>query len=586
MIANKSWVAKPAPDEELYQSLKSQIQTGDILIKLIAQRNITSFNEAKSYFMPSIDDLHSPFLMKDMDKAVTLLHYAIETHQKIVVYGDYDVDGTTAVALVYSFFLKIYSNLLFYIPDRFLEGYGISDKGIDWAHENGATIIIALDCGIKSIGKVEYAREKGIEFIICDHHTPGDEIPPAAAVLNPKRVDCEYPYKELSGCGIGFKLISAYAEKYEIPWDPDQYLGLVAVSNAADIVHMTGENRILTYFGLLKINTNPRPGYKALIELAGVKSKMTVNDLVFRIGPRINAAGRIASGNLAVKILIEESYENAMKLAEQINQNNTDRQSVDSTITKEALEMIELLDNNETRKTTVLFNKNWHKGVIGIVASRLIDKYYRPTILLTESNGMAVGSGRSVPGFNLYEAIKECDEYLEQWGGHQAAAGLSLSLDNIQKFSEKFEESVSRTITDEMLTPVLEYDLEIDLDDVTATFCRSIERFGPFGPESMKPVFVSRGLSTYYKPKLVGNNHLQLSLRSKAGKHYKGIAFGLGHFYEEILKASTFDICYTIEPNEYKGDYIVSINVKDIHIQKPDDQNTASVLQNSHAQIH
>ncbi len=582
MIANKSWVAKPAPDEEIYQSLKSQIQTGDILLKLIAQRNITSFSEAKSYFMPSIDDLHSPFLMKDMDKAVTLIHEAIGNNKKIVVYGDYDVDGTTAVALVYSFFSKIYSNLLYYIPDRFLEGYGISSKGIDWAAENGASIIIALDCGIKSVGKVEYARDKGIEFVICDHHMPGDMIPPAAAVLNPKRLDCEYPYKELSGCGIGYKLISAYAEKYEITWDPDEYLGLVAVSNAADIVHMTGENRILTYFGLLKINTNPRPGYKALIELAGVKSKMTVNDLVFRIGPRINAAGRIASGTLAVEMLIEESYENAVKLAERINQNNTDRQSVDSTITKEALEMIEQLDENETRKTTVLFNKNWHKGVIGIVASRLIEKYYRPTILLTESNGMAVGSGRSVPGFNLYDAIKECEEYLEQWGGHQAAAGLSLSLDNIEKFAEKFEESVSKSITKEMLTPILEYDLEIDIDDVTATFCRSIERFGPFGPESMKPVFVSHGLTNYYKPKLVGNNHLQLSLRSGEGKLYKGIAFGLGHFYEEMLKSSRFDICYTIEPNEYKGDYIVSINIKDIHFPEAQEQNVPEVHQFTH----
>jgi len=567
-MTKKTWVAKPAADEELIQKLKSQIETSDHLIRLIAQRNIGSFHEARSYFMPSINDLHSPFLMQDMEKAVEILNQAILGDQKIIVYGDYDVDGTTAVALVYSFFQKIHPNLLYYIPDRFTEGYGISTKGIDWAHEHGATLIVALDCGIKSIEKVEYAKEIGIEFIICDHHTPGETIPPAAAVLNPKREDCTYPYKELSGCGIGYKLVHAYSEKYNIAWDPDEYLGLVAVSIAADIVHMTGENRILTYFGLKKINSNPRPGYQALMELAGVKNKLTVNDLVFRIGPRINAAGRIASGNLAVQMLIENSYEKAVKLAEQINQNNTDRQSVDSTITREAFEMIEKLEGNGSRKTTVLFNKDWHKGVIGIVASRLIDKYYRPTILLTESNGMAVGSGRSVPGFNLYEAIKECDHLLEQWGGHQAAAGLSLRIDNIQEFSDKFEESVGRLITEEMLTPVIEYDMEIPLDDVTPTFCRSIERFGPFGPESMKPVFVSRGLTSFYKPKLVGNNHLQVSLKSKSGKFYKGIAFGLGERYEDMLKSKDFDICYTIEPNEYKGEYHVSINIKDIQFPR------------------
>jgi len=563
-MLQKNWIAKPPADEVLFQTLKSQIQTGDNLLRLIAQRNITSFNEARSFFMPSMEDLHCPFLMKDMKEAVEMLQHAISEGKKIIVYGDYDVDGTTAVALVYSFFRKFHSNILYYIPDRFAEGYGISFKGIDWAYENNASIIIALDCGIKSKGKVEYARERGIEFIICDHHTPGDTIPPAAAVLNPKRVDCTYPYKELSGCGIGYKLINAYAEKYGVAWNADEYLGLVAVSNAADIVHMTGENRILTYFGLQKINTNPRPGYKALIELAGVKSKLTVNDLVFRIGPRINAAGRVASGNLAVQMLVEENYENAIGLAEQINRNNTDRQSVDSTITKEAFEMIGQLENNESRKTTVLFNKDWHKGVIGIVASRLIEKYYRPTILLTESNGMAVGSGRSVAGFNLYEAIKECEDLIEQWGGHQAAAGLSLKVENVQKFADKFEKSVCSRITDEMLTPVLEYDLEIPLDDITNTFCRSIERFGPFGPESMKPVFVSRGLTNYYKPKLVGNNHLQVSLKSGKGKFYKAIGFGLGEHYDDILKSPNFDICYTIEPNEYKGEYMVSINIKDI----------------------
>jgi single-stranded-DNA-specific exonuclease len=506
--------------------------------------------------------------MKDMDVAVERIHSAIAKGEKIVIYGDYDVDGTTAVALVYSFFTKISDQILFYIPDRFTEGYGISSRGIDWASEQAATLVIALDCGIKSVDKIEYAKTKGIEFIICDHHNPGETIPDAVAVLNPKRIDCQYPYKELSGCGIGYKLIWAYAEQYQLSWDPDEYLGLVAVSVAADIVHMTGENRILTFFGLKKINANPRAGFRALIDLAGVKKELDVNDLVFRIGPRINAAGRIASGSLAVNMLIEESYEKAMELAKQINQTNTDRRSVDQIITKEALEMIENLDGNGSRKTTVLYNENWHKGVIGIVASRLIDNYYRPTILLTESNGKAVGSGRSVPGFNLYEAIHQCEDLLEQWGGHHAAAGLSLSLDKITAFSEKFEEIVGKSITEDQLTPILEYDLEINLDDVTQTFCRSIERFGPFGPESMKPVFASRDITYAYKPKLVGNNHLQVSLRSPGGNIFKGIAFGLGDRYQEILDAKRFDICYTVEPNEYRGDYLVSINIKDFRIQQ------------------
>jgi single-stranded-DNA-specific exonuclease len=564
----KRWVARPAPDEELFQTLKQQIKTNDILLKLIAQRNITSLTEAHSYFLPSKEALHSPFLMKDMDVAVERIHSAIAKGEKIVIYGDYDVDGTTAVALVYSFFTKISDQILFYIPDRFTEGYGISSRGIDWASEQAATLVIALDCGIKSVDKIEYAKTKGIEFIICDHHNPGETIPDAVAVLNPKRIDCQYPYKELSGCGIGYKLIWAYAEQYQLSWDPDEYLGLVAVSVAADIVHMTGENRILTFFGLKKINANPRAGFRALIDLAGVKKELDVNDLVFRIGPRINAAGRIASGSLAVNMLIEESYEKAMELAKQINQTNTDRRSVDQIITKEALEMIENLDGNGSRKTTVLYNENWHKGVIGIVASRLIDNYYRPTILLTESNGKAVGSGRSVPGFNLYEAIHQCEDLLEQWGGHHAAAGLSLSLDKITAFSEKFEEIVGKSITEDQLTPILEYDLEINLDDVTQTFCRSIERFGPFGPESMKPVFASRDITYAYKPKLVGNNHLQVSLRSPGGNIFKGIAFGLGDRYQEILDAKRFDICYTVEPNEYRGDYLVSINIKDFRIQQ------------------
>lgn len=563
---NKRWIAKNAPDEEVFQKLKNELKTSDILLKLIAQRNISSLQEAHSYFVPTLDALHAPFLMKNMDRAVDRISKAISGNEKIVIYGDYDVDGTTAVALVYSFFRKLHSNIDYYIPDRFKEGYGISQTGIDWANGQGATLIIALDCGIKSVDLVQYATGKQIDFIICDHHTPGDTVPDAVAVLNPKQKDCGYPYKELSGCGIGFKLVQAYAGHFNISWSAEEYMDLVAISISADIVHMTGENRILTYFGLKKINTDPRPGVKALIGISSLKNDLNVNDLVFRIGPRINAAGRITNGMLAVKVLIEENEDKAVEIASTVNQNNTDRQGVDQTITKQALEMIEQMNGHDHRKTTVLFNKDWHKGVIGIVASRLIEKYYRPTILLTESNGYAVGSARSVPGFDLYEAIKQCDPLLEQWGGHQAAAGLTMPLENVDAFRARFEEAVQQTITDELLTPVLEYDMELDLDDITQTFCRSIERFGPFGPENMKPVFISREVYVIDNPRIVGNNHLQLVFRSDNGNILKGIGFGLGDYQEHISRSKPLNICYTVEPNIYRGVYSISLNLKDIQI--------------------
>lgn len=564
-MTNKRWIAKNAPDESVFQKLKDQLKTSEILLKLIAQRNISSLQEAHSYFVPTLDALHAPFLMKNMDKAVARIHEAINANEKIVVYGDYDVDGTTSVALVYSFFHKLHKNIAYYIPDRFKEGYGISQTGIDWADEQGATLIIALDCGIKSVDLVQYASGKNIDFIICDHHTPGDTVPMAVAVLNPKQKDCSYPYNELSGCGIGFKLVQAYAEHFKLNWNAEEYMDLVAISISADIVHMTGENRILTYFGLKKINTDPRPGVKALIGISSLKNELNVNDLVFRIGPRINAAGRITNGMLAVKVLIEEDEQVAAEIASAVNQNNTDRQGVDQTITRQALEMIEKMNGND-RKTTVLFNKDWHKGVIGIVASRLIEKYYRPTILLTESNGYAVGSARSVPGFDLYEAIKQCDPLLEQWGGHQAAAGLTMPLENVNAFQLKFEEAVRQSITDDLLTPVLEYDMELDLDDITPTFCRSLERFGPFGPENMKPVFISRDVYVSGEPRIVGNNHLQLVFRSDNGNILKGIGFGLGELLDIISTSKPINICYTVEPNIYRGVYNVSLNLKDIHI--------------------
>lgn len=529
----------------------------------MAQRGIASFQEAFGYFQPKIEDLHSPFIMLDMQSAVERIGAAISNNEHIVVYGDYDVDGTTAVALVYSFLHSIYSNVSFYIPDRFKEGYGISFQGIDHAEEVGAKLIIALDCGIKSVEHTEYASAKAIDFVICDHHTPGDDLPKAAAILNPKRSDCPYPYKELSGCGIGFKLVQALITYLKKDTDPKEYLDLVAISIVSDIVHMTGENRTLTYYGLQKINQNPRPGVKALMKAAGVKAEMNVNDLVFKLGPRINAAGRMGSGALAVKMLIENDEEEALKIAGEINGRNANRQNIDKDITVQALEMIEKQGLTD-KKTTVLFNKEWHKGVIGIVASRLIDKYYRPTILLTESNGMAVGSARSVEGFNLYNAIKECEGLLAQWGGHQAAAGLTLPLDKIDELREKFEEAVGRSIDNELLIPALEYDLEIALTDITMTFCRSISRFGPFGPENNEPVFATKNVRLKGSPRIVGNNHLQMTVSDGDVIGHRAIAFGFGGIEQKLLEAETFDICYTVEVNKYRGYENVSLNIKDI----------------------
>jgi single-stranded-DNA-specific exonuclease len=562
---NKRWVSRAQPEQSVIEALRNEIKTTDVLLRLIAQRGINNLSEALTYFQPDLKQLHSPFLMKDMDKAVARLQKAFDANEKIIIYGDYDVDGTTAVALVYSFLKTHYDNILFYIPDRFKEGYGISSLGIEWAKEQGATLIVALDCGIKSLELIAQAKDAGIEFIICDHHTPGDEVPVAAAILNPKQADCEYPYKELSGCGIGFKLVQACAERLHIPFKPEEYLDLVAVSIASDIVHMTGENRILAYFGLERINTQPCPGLKALIELSGVKKDLAINDLVFRLGPRINAAGRIASGKLAVEMLIEKDPEKAVSMASGINQKNTDRQSVDQTITKQAMEMITKFGLTD-KKTTVLFDKDWHKGVIGIVASRLIEIHYKPTVLLTESNGYAVGSARSVPGFDLYNAIKQCDEYLDQWGGHQAAAGLTLPLENIEAFAAKFEEVVQGSITEDLLTPVIEFDLEINLSDITLSFCKSMERFGPFGPENMRPVFITRDVFLYGFPRQVGNGHLQFRVADDEGNVHQCIAYGLGEYYSLLKKNQAFDICYTVMINEFRGNISPSLTIKDIRL--------------------
>ena len=560
----KRWAPKPAPDLNILESIRKELKVNDILLQLIAQRHIGTLQEAFVHFTPDIKYLHDPLLMLDMEKAVDRIITAMEKGEKILIYGDYDVDGTTSVALVYSFLETVYPQIYYYIPDRFKEGYGISMQSVDWAKEKKISLIIALDCGIKANSQVQYANENGIDYIICDHHTPGDIIPDAYAILNPKRKDCPYPYKELSGCGIGFKLIQALATKLKLEWNSEEYLDLVAVSIASDIVPVTGENRTLAFFGLNRINTNPRPGIYALMQYAAIKTNMQINDLVFKLGPRINAAGRVASGSAAVAMLIEKSRHKAIEMAAEVNKSNSMRKEFDSTITTQALKMLEDDEDYLNRKTTVLFDREWHKGVIGIVASRLIDKYYRPTVLLTESNGYAVGSARSVPGFNLYEAISECADVLDQWGGHHAAAGLTMKLENIDLFKERFEEAVTRLITDDLLIPVIIYDLEIPFDAITLSFCKTLERFGPFGPENMKPVFMTKNLISVAEPRIVGNNHLLLSISDGSGVFFRAIGFGLSDFIEITHNGAKIDICYTIEPNEFRGEFSINLNIKDI----------------------
>ncbi|MCX6351342.1 MAG: single-stranded-DNA-specific exonuclease RecJ [Bacteroidetes bacterium] len=565
----KRWVAKPLPTQEIVTTLYEEMEAkvNKTLVTMMAQRGVSTLDEAKNFFNPDMSFLHDPFLMKGMAEATDRIKQAFKKGEKILVYGDYDVDGTTSVAVVYSCLKSLYENVLFYIPDRFKEGYGVSKQAVEWASEQGVKLVITLDCGIKSADLVSLADTMGIDFIIADHHTPDDDIPQAVAVLNPKQLDCDYPYKELSGCGIGYKLVQALAQDFRI--EPEDYLDLVVVSIAADIVPLDGENRILAHFGLKKLNSNPRPSLKALMELSGIRAGgvVSIDDLVFKIGPRINAAGRIATGELAVQMLIEKDYDAALKIVAEININNVARQGFDQNITAEAMALIDDNEALRNRKTTVLFNESWHKGVIGIVASRLIEKYYRPTVLLTASNGFATGSARSVRGYDLYSAIAECAHLLDKWGGHQAAAGLTLKRENIEAFSDAFEAIVSRTITEEQLTPIIEYDLEIPFSQITATFCKTIERFGPFGPQNMKPMFVTKELHAFGKPNIVGNNHLQFKITHPDAKtSHKAIAFGMGAMLDEIHNAKSFDLIYHIDPNEFKGSYYIAINVKDIKI--------------------
>ncbi len=595
----KRWVLKPGGYPEKVTSLAAALGVVPALAELLMQRDINTFAEARAFFRPELSDLHDPFLMKDMDKAVVRVINAIEKKEKILVYGDYDVDGTTAVALVYTFLKEElnHSQIDFYIPDRYAEGYGISFQSVDYARDNGYGLVIALDCGIKAVDKVAKGNEIGVDFIICDHHRPGEFLPDAVAVLDAKRLDCLYPFKELSGCGVGFKLIQALASTKMIPFEVlHKYLDLVVVSIASDIVPITGENRILAYYGLRLLNHNPRPGFEAILKFSNVNRKvepegaapligtlngleegnenfifsreLSISDLVFLLGPRINAAGRIESGRNSVELLICQDHAKAELIGQQINDFNTTRRDLDTSTTDMAMDAIKTVPRLRSARSTVVYNPDWHKGVIGIVASRLIESYYRPTIVLTQSNGLITGSARSIKDFDIYDAIDECSDLLEHFGGHKYAAGLSMRPENLNAFIEKFETVATRMITEEMLTPEVEIDLEINLNSINKKFLRVLKQFAPFGPGNMSPVFQTKGVIDNGYGRVVGKNHLKLTIGHPeiASNPFPAIAFQQGDHFSYISSGQPFDICYHIEENEWNGKKDIQLNIKDIKI--------------------
>lgn len=571
----KRWVIKEKGDENIVAQLAGEVGVSKALANLMVQRNIKTPEEARAFFEPDLSYLHDPFLMKDMNIAVERVSTAIKKNERILVYGDYDVDGTTAVAMMYSFLKEQYSNVEYYIPDRYKEGYGVSFQGIDFAYQNNCKLLITLDCGIKSVEKVKYARTKGLDVIICDHHYPGDVIPRATAVLDPKQASCNYPYKELSGCGVGFKLIHAFSRVHGIPFGKIAgYLDLVAVSIASDIVPLTGENRVLAYYGLKQLNESPRTGLREIIREAEVCRALTIEDVVFKLGPRINAAGRMETGSKAVELLISNDARLATGISKEINNFNIERRNVDRTITTEAMRMISEDQRTVNARTTVLFNPSWKKGVIGIVASRLIETYYRPTVILTESNGFATGSARSVQGYDLYQAIEACSDLLESFGGHMFAAGLTLKKENIRPFMERFEQYVNSTITEDQLVPRIFVDSELSFAEINEDFFNFLNRFQPFGPENMSPVFVSRNVQDTGTGRMVGSSgeHLRLELYqdSLQSKILPAIAFSQANHFEHIRGGHPFDICYSVEMNEFRGNRNLQLNIKDIKISRED----------------
>jgi single-stranded-DNA-specific exonuclease len=566
------WNIRPNTEEELRlaNKLAEELELNPILCLLLVQRGIFTVEAAKKFFKPSLSDLHDPFLMPDMHKAVKRLEKALGNKEKILVYGDYDVDGTTAVTLVYKFLRPYSSTLDFYIPDRYDEGYGISFKGIDYAYENGFSLVITLDCGIKAIAKVEYAREKGIDVIICDHHMPDDELPKAVAVLDPKRVDSTYPYEHLSGCGVGFKFMQAFAMSNDIPFSNlENLLELAAVSIASDIVPITGENRILAYYGLRQLNSNPSLGLKGIINICGLSGKeITISDIVFKIGPRINASGRMMNGKEAVELLLAKNMEIAKEKSENINQYNEDRRELDKRITDEANAIINEIQNIADQKGIVVYNPEWHKGVIGIVASRLSEKYYRPSVVFTKSSELITGSARSIAGFDIYKAIEGCRDLLENFGGHTYAAGLSLKEENLEKFINRFLQLADEEIDSEQMTPLVEIDQVIDLRDVNVRFMNDLKKLYPFGPDNEKPVFCSLRVQDYGTSRLVGRDqdHLKLEIFDDlhSGGPVHGIAFGMHKHFSYIKEGQPFDVCYTVEENTYNGNTTIQLMVKSI----------------------
>ncbi len=561
----KRWKLLDADDSKV-RALQSALGVSYSLCKILMQRGYDSFEKARDFFRPSLQHLHDPFLMKDMDKATARILQAIEQDEKILVFGDYDVDGTTAVALVYRFLSRVTNPHLveFYIPHRYREGYGVSKAGIDFAKANNFNLIISLDCGIKSIDLVDYSNSLGLDFIICDHHLPDNELPPAVAILNAKQPGCGYPYKELCGCGVGFKLVTALCQKLQLPDDRFlQYLDLVVTAIGADIVPLTGENRVLSFFGLKKLNDHPIPGIKALIELSAVKTRFSINNVVFIIAPRVNAAGRMDDGSKAVRLFIEDDPVKAKEFAEMLHTDNSDRKDADTAITEEALALITGDESMLHRKTTVVFKDHWHKGVVGIVASRLIERYHRPTVVLTQSGGYVGGSARSVPGFNLYEAIHACREHLIGYGGHFAAAGMTMLAENVNAFSNQFESIVSSTIPDELLVPEITIDAELPFSKINRSYYNIICQMEPFGPENMRPVFITKNVSDTSWSRIVKELHVRFVVRQN-GVTISGIGFNLAEKFPIVASGKPFDIVYTLDENEWNGETMIQLKVIDI----------------------
>ena len=571
MGKEKKWILKNVADEGTVTRLSSELGIDPVLTRLLVQRGVGTFQEARAFFRPSLDNLYDPFLMKDMDKAVARVEAAVSSGEKILVYGDYDVDGTTAVSLVYSFLRRLTVNVDFYVPDRYEEGYGVSYKGIDWAADNGFGLIITLDCGIKANDKVSYAAEKGIDVIVCDHHLPENDLPPAVAVLDPKRADCSYPFDDLSGCGVGFKLVQAYSQKNGLPFENlIPLLDLLVVSISSDLVSVVGENRTLAHFGLKQLNENPRKGLLAMIHLSGLDpGHITIDDIVFKIGPRINAAGRMESGRVAVELLTAEEDDVAARIGSEINRYNNERKSIDREITREALEMVQSGNCLSARNATIVYNPSWHKGVVGIVASRLVEAFYRPTIVFTRSNGYVTGSARSVHGFDLYDAIESCADLLENFGGHLYAAGLTLKEENLPEFCDRIEKFIEDNIREEMLTPVIMIDARLDFSQITPKFFRILKQFQPFGPGNNAPVFLTENVYDNGNARKVGadGSHLKLELiqESQPYRSISAIAFNKSEHFEHIKSGNPIDICYSIVENYYRGIANLQLRIKDLH---------------------